>query len=387
MIKQAKERIVSIDFLRGITIALMILVNNPGDWGHLFTPFSHAHWEGATSTDLIFPFFIFIVGASIAFSMLSKKADSLNHNQLILRVVKRGLIIFLLGFLKDNFPFILNTAEGFSFKPFSTWRVMGVLQRIGLVYLFVGIIFIKTNWKQQLVVLVTILLGYWALLQVEIEGAYVLQLNQYAGGNIVTYIDNLILGDNHMWQQIDVNANRLLGWEPEGLLSTIPAIGTCLMGILAGQWIKQDKEILAKISGLFAIGGVATVLALLWNLVFPFNKGLWTSSYVLYSGGIALMTAGFCMWLMDYKGYKKAAKPFVIFGSNATVAYLMAELTASLTWFIKVGDVSLNQTIAGVIRDLIPHPELASHTYAVLWLIPFFLVLRWMYNKKIFVKV
>ena len=147
------QRIVSIDFLRGLTIALMILVNNPGNWGELFTPFSHAHWEGATSTDLIFPFFIFIVGASIAFSMLSKVSDSANHSRLILKVIKRGVIIFLLGFLKDNFPFIIDTAEGYVFKPFDSWRIMGVLQRIGLVVVFSLIIFIKVNKKQLIVII------------------------------------------------------------------------------------------------------------------------------------------------------------------------------------------------------------------------------------------
>lgn len=381
------ERIVSIDFLRGLTIALMIVVNNPGNWGALFTPFSHAHWEGATSTDLIFPFFIFIVGASVAFSMLSKKADKSNHGRLMVKVIKRGIIIFVLGFLKDNFPFMIHGSEGLEFKSFETWRIMGVLQRIGLVYLFAGLIFIKTNWKQQIGIVISILIGYWGLLQVEIEGAFVLELGQYAGGNIVTYFDYLVLGDNHMWQQIDINEGRLLGWEPEGLLSTIPAIATCLIGILTGQWIKRKSDLLNKISSLFAIGGVLTVVALLWNLVFPFNKGLWTSSYVLYAGGIALMSTGFCMWIMDYKGYSKVAKPFVIFGSNATVAYLMAELCSNLTWFIQVGDTSLNQTIAGWLNDMISSPELSSHTYAILWLIPFFLILKWMYNRKIFVKV
>lgn len=365
----------------------MIIVNNPGNWSALFTPFSHAHWEGATSTDLIFPFFIFIVGASIAFSMLSKKSDDGNHKGLMIKVVKRGVIIFLMGLLKDNFPYMIHGEDGLEFKSLETWRIMGVLQRIGIVYLFAGLIFIKTNWKQQLGVIVIILLGYWGLLQIEIDGAYVLELGKYAGGNIVTYVDYLVLGDNHMWQPVNIDSGLLLGWEPEGLLSTVPAIATCLLGVLAGQWIKQNKNILEKISGLFATGGVLTVIALLWNLVFPFNKGLWTSSYVLYAGGIALMCTAFCIWLMDYKSYSKAAKPFVIFGSNATVAYLMAELTASLTWFIQVDGVSLNQTIAGWINNLIPHPEIASHTYAILWMIPFYLILRWMYNKKIFVKV
>lgn len=381
------NRILSIDFLRGLTIALMIVVNNPGDWSSLFTPFSHAHWEGATSTDLIFPFFIFIVGASIAFSMSSKISDPENHKGLMLKVVKRGLVIFLLGVLKDNFPFMIHSEEGLVFKNFESWRVMGVLQRIGLVYLFSGLIFIKISWRTQVGILITVLLGYWALLQVEIEGGYVLELGKYAGGNIVTYVDNLILGDNHMWQQVDLAEGRLLGWEPEGILSTIPAVGTCVIGLLTGVWIKRDIKLLEKISAMFVVGGVLTVVALLWDLVFPFNKGLWTSSYVLYAGGIAIMCSAFCMWVIDYKGFSKVSKPFIIFGSNATVAYLMAELVASLTWFVQINGTSVNQTIAGAIRTMIPHPEIASHLYAFLWIVPFYLILNWMYKRKIFVKV
>lgn len=401
------QRIVSIDFLRGLTIALMILVNNPGSWGawdpvnsawinHLFLPFSHAHWNGCTSTDLIFPFFIFVVGASIAFAMGGKKLDPANHNQLMIKVVKRGLIIFALGVSKDAFPYFqLVEGEYVGLGP-SNWRIPGVLQRIGIVFLLGGLLFIKANTKTLVISLIAILVGYWGLLYVEIPGAYKVDLS-VANQNFGAWLDVKILSKNHLW-----SLSRNDGWDPESLLGSVSALATCIMGMLAGQFIKSDKSVLEKVSGLFAIGGVATVLGLAWDLVFPINKALWTSSYVLYTGGIATMITAFCIWLMDYKGYKKISRPFIVYGSNALTAYLMSELVSSLVHTILIG----KKTISGHISDFLlslftdapfseifaNHPDFiaakwASHLYAFLWMIPFYLILRWMYNKKIFVKV
>ncbi len=405
----SNQRIVSIDFLRGLTIALMIVVNNPGSWGawdsensvwveHLFLPLSHSHWNGCTSTDLIFPFFIFIVGASIAFAMGGKKLDSSNHKSLILKVVKRGLIIFALGVLKDAFPYWRydsSTHEYMSWFP-DVWRIPGVLQRIGLVFILGGILFIKVNVKSLWLTLVAILLGYWGLLYVEIPDAYQVDLT-VPNKNLGSWLDSKILSENHLWPQ-----SRKDGWDPESLLGTISALGTCIMGMIAGSFIKGKKTVLEKISGLFVFGGISVVIAIAWDMIFPINKILWTSSYVLYTGGIASMVTGFCIWLMDYKGYQKISKPFIIFGSNALTAYLLSELVSLLIHNIGVGE----STVSGIISDSIlrlftdtpfsevysNHSELitiklASHIYAFLWIIPFYILLRWMYNKKIFVKV
>mgnify|MGYP001196591967 CR=1 FL=1 len=401
------QRIVSIDFLRGLTIALMIVVNNPGSWGmwdseksewinHLFLPFSHAHWNGCTSTDLIFPFFIFIVGASIAFAMGTKKLDSSNHGGLIKKVVIRGVLIIVLGILKDAFPFFhLTDGEYDMWGPFQ-WRIPGVLQRIGLVFILGGILFIKSSTKTLWVSLISILLGYWALINVSIEGVFIADLNK-PNLNIGAYWDEMILTKNHLWP-----VSRAEGWDPESLLGTIPAVGTAIMGMLAGLFIKSEKSVLDKVSGLFAIGGAATVVALGWNIIFPMNKSLWTSSYVLYTGGIAAMLTAFCIWIMDYKGYTKISKPFIVYGSNALTAYILSELVSSFVHHVAIDGKSISGHIADFILSWFTstpfteisanHTEMiyakwASHIYAFLWMIPFYILLSWMYKKKIFIKV
>ena len=400
------QRIVSIDFLRGLTIALMIVVNNPGSWGawdaansawinHLFLPFSHSHWNGCTSTDLIFPFFIFIVGTSIAFALGGKKIDPSNHKELMIRVVKRGLIIFALGVLKDAFPFFhFTNGEYVSWSP-SEWRIPGVLQRIGLVFMLGGLLFIKANTKTLVISLIALLLSYWGLLNVEVSG-HIVDLTK-PNQNIGAWLDVKFLTKNHLWP-----ISRNAGWDPESLFGTISALATCIMGMLAGLFIKSERTIIEKVRGLFIIGGIAIVLGLAWDIVFPINKTLWTSSYVLYTGGIAIVITAFCIWLMDYKGYKSISKPFIVYGSNALTAYLMSEVMSALIHNIAIGKKTISGHIADFLLSMFTdtpfgviyanHPDLvsakwASHLYAFLWMIPFYLILRWMYNKKIFIKV
>jgi predicted acyltransferase len=400
-----QQRILSIDFLRGLTIFLMIVVNNPGSWGawddvnslwinHLFLPLSHAAWHGATPTDMIFPFFIFIMGCSIAFA-LGKKKETQSKNQLVLTVIKRGALIFLLGFLKDNFPFMYFNPEGeLLFKEFTSYRIMGVLQRLGIVFMLTGTLFLFTNWKQQLYVAAGILLVYWGIIHVEITGLFVKDLNREGLFNFGTYLDHLILGESHLWRN---------GWEPEGLLGTVTtSVATCLMGVLSGQWIVSDKTLLEKISGLFAIGGVLVVLGLFWDMALPINKGLWTSSYVVYAGGIAMLCTAFSLWIIDYLQFTKFTAPAIKFGSNALTAYLLSELVSNLVHFIPFKGSSLSGYMADGILSIftstpyheifINHPDLiwakiASHLYAIIWIIPFYILLSWMYKKKIFIKV
>ncbi|MEY5041113.1 MAG: hypothetical protein RLZZ414_655 [Bacteroidota bacterium] len=400
-----QQRILSIDFLRGLTIFLMIVVNNPGSWGtwdsenavwvnHLFLPLSHAAWHGATSTDMIFPFFIFIMGCSIAFA-LGKKKETQPKNQLILTVIKRGALIFLLGFLKDNFPFVYFNIEGeLLLKEFGAYRIMGVLQRLGIVFMLTGSLFLLTNWKQQLYIAVAILLAYWGIIHIEISGAFVKDLNKQGFYNFGTYLDHLILGGRHFW---------INNWEPEGLLGTFTtSVSTCLIGVLSGQWIMSDKTLLEKISGLFAIGGVLVVLGLFWDFALPINKGLWTSSYVVYAGGIAMLCTAFSLWIIDYLQFTKFTTPAIKFGSNALTAYLLSELVSNLVHFIPLNGGSISSIMADFILSIFTktpymliienHPDLiyakiASHIYAIIWIIPFYLLLSWMYKKKIFIKV
>ena len=404
-----KNRVISIDFLRGFTIFLMIIVNNPGSWGawddinnvwvnHLFLPLSHAHWNGCTPTDLIFPFFVIIMGASIAFALTSKKASG-NKTDLLLKVVKRGLLIFLLGFLKDNFPYYIIGEEGIELKAISNYRIMGVLQRLGLTFIFTGIIFIYTNRKQQIGVLVAILLGYWGLINIEIAEAFTKDLSQMGGFNFGTYLDKMILGESHLWRTSDAIPG---GWEPEGLLGTITTVGSCLIGVLVGGKILSSNTLLEKISFLFSLGAVLTVLGLFWDMYFPINKGLWTSSYVLYTGGIATMCIAFSLYIIDAKKIDSFTKPAIYFGSNALTAYLLSELVSALVHNIPVGSGTVSSFIADSILSVftdtpfheitLNHPDLywaklASHMYAFLWIIPFYFLIRWMYKRKIFIKV
>jgi predicted acyltransferase len=394
----SNNRIIAIDFLRGFTIILMILVNNPGSWNHLFTPLSHAHWNGCTPTDLIYPFFIFIVGASIAFAMQGKKSVPQEHQALMLKIVKRGAIIIVLGILKDNFPFF--TLEQGSFHAWlpDQWRIPGVLQRIGLVFIFTGILFVKAEIKTHILVLATLLLGYWWLINIDLPSAYIKNLNLPGAHNFSAWFDVQLLGKDHLWKY-----SRSEGWDPESLLGTLPAIGTCLLGLIAGQIIRGDKTLLNKIKTLAYTGLALTVLGLLWNHVFPINKSLWTSSYVLFSGGIALMFTALCLWIMDYKSYQRGTSTFLYFGSNAIVAYLGSEIVSAIAHLVPWdASHSLSEAMANALLSLFSsasyanigsdHPDylyaqLASHLYALLWLIPFYFVLRYLYQKKIFIKV
>lgn len=399
-----QKRILSIDFLRGLTIFLMILVNNPGSWGawdaenevwvnHLFLPLSHAAWHGCTPTDLIFPFFVFIMGCSIAFALGKKKLNG-DKKPLLFKVIKRGALIFLLGFLKDNFPFYALENGELLWKSFGNYRIMGVLQRLGIVFMLAGTIFLFSNWKKQLWIAIGLLLAYWGLIHIEIDGAFVKNLNKEGLHNFGTYLDHLILGKSHLWRN---------GWEPEGILGTLTtALATCLIGVLSGQWITRDQSILNKVSGLFAIGGVLTVLGLFWDMALPINKGLWTSSYVLYTGGIAMMCTAFSLWLIDFLKYQKFTAPAIKFGSNALTAYLLSEMVGNLMYNIPLGDSTVKGEIVSGLLSVFTatpfheifegHPDMiwakiVSHLYALLYMVPFYFLLSWMYKKKIFIKV
>lgn len=399
-----KDRILSIDFLRGLTIFLMIVVNNPGSWGawdennnawvsHLFKPFSHSTWHGATLTDLIFPFFIFIMGCSIAFSYTHKR-NSVSKNTFYFKILKRGIIIFLLGIFKDNFPFYTLQDSEVVFTTLYNYRIMGVLQRLGIVFIITAILFLVTHWKHQIYITIFILLAYWGLINIEIPSAYTKDIDSVGLYNFGTYLDHLILGKSHLWKE---------NWEPEGLLASFTScVALCLIGALSGQWIISKTDLLKKIKILFATGGFLVLLGLLWNFALPINKGLWTSSYVIYSAGIAMMCTALCLWLIDGLKYKKYTKFAFYFGSNALFAYMFSEILTSLSHQIPIGDITLNDGIANVILSTfsndsfqnigIHHPDLiwakiSAHLYALLWMLPTFILLKWMYKNKIYIKI
>ena len=293
----ATGRLLSLDFFRGLTIATMILVNNPGDWGHIYAPLEHSKWHGCTPTDLVFPFFLFIVGVSIVFALQKKVSDGKEHNKLILQAARRAGIIFALGLLLALIP-------GFDFEHL---RIPGVLQRIAIVFFLCVVIYLKTNLRSQIALLVILLLLYYLLMNfIPVPGQGDSNLNP--GTNLAAWLDNLILTPAHMWRETKT-------WDPEGILSTLPAIGNCLIGVMAGSWLKgkqhSDGE---KVAWLFCISAALTTGGLVWNAFFPMNKALWTSSFVLFTSGLAMAGLSICYWLIDVNHRKKYIVPLVAFG-------------------------------------------------------------------------
>jgi predicted acyltransferase len=369
-----KERLVSLDVFRGMTIAGMILVNNPGDWSNIYPPLKHAEWHGITPTDFIFPFFLFIVGVAISFA-LGKRVEKEITKDVYWKIVKRSIIIFLLGLFIAAFPFF----------ELSTLRIPGVLQRIAVCYLIVSLIFLHTDWNKQALIGVALLFAYWFLMTwIPVPGCDVTTIDDKAC-NLAAYLDRLILGENHIWSLGKV-------FDPEGILSTLPALATTISGVLTGTWLKTKKSDTEKVGGIFFFGVVLCAVGWCWNFFFPFNKALWTSSYVVYTSGLALCFLGFCYWLIDIKNYEKWSKPFVIFGVNALALYVGAELSAKCLYLIKVpGDngqaISLKEWIFNNIFLPVAAPVNASLMFALTFIL-IWLVLMWLlYRKKIFIKI
>lgn len=369
-----KERLISLDVFRGMTIAGMILVNNPGDWGNIYSPLKHAEWNGITPTDFIFPFFLFIVGVSISLA-LSKKVESKITKDLYLKILRRFAVIFGLGLLLAAVPYF----------EFSTLRIPGVLQRIAVCYSIVSLLFLHTDWKKQAFIGVVLLFVYWLLItMIPVPGCEVATMNDRAC-NLAAYLDRLVLGENHIWSLGKV-------YDPEGILSTIPAIATTISGVLTGTWLKTKNNNFEKVGGIFFFGVSLCAVGWFWNLFFPFNKALWTSSYVAYTSGLALCFLGFCYWLIDIKDYKKWAKPFVIFGTNALALYIGAEMAAKFLGIIQVtgGDgqqISLQGWIFNTLFLPMAEPKTASMIYAICYVLVWLFVIWLLYRKKIFIKI
>ncbi len=230
-----QNRLLSLDVFRGMTIAGMVLVNNPGTWSAIYTPLEHAEWHGATPTDYIFPFFLFIVGIAIPLALGKRVEEGGINKNIYLKIFRRFALIFLLGLFLAGFPFF----------DFSTWRIPGVLQRIAVCYLIASLIFIRTNWKQQTFIAVSLLFVYWALMTlINVPGCEVTTINDKAC-NLAAYLDRLVFGENHIWRSAKV-------YDPEGILSTIPAIATTLSGVLTGVWLKQNELIWKKSAECFS---------------------------------------------------------------------------------------------------------------------------------------
>ncbi|MDH3708544.1 MAG: DUF5009 domain-containing protein [Cyclobacteriaceae bacterium] len=363
------KRLISLDVLRGITIAAMILVNDPGSWEYVYAPLRHAPWNGCTPTDLVFPFFLFMVGMAITLALGKRVSAGSDTKGLVLKILRRSLILFLLGMFLSGFPYF----------NLETIRIPGVLQRIAVVYLVCSLIFINTNWVSQFRWAVGLLVIYWILMTfIPVPGVGDPNLDPET--NLGAWLDRLLL-NGHLWSQSKT-------WDPEGLLSTLPAISTGLSGILVGHLVKSDQSDERKVVWLFVGGALCIFVGLLWDLAFPINKALWTSSFVLYTTGIAMQCLGICYWFIDVLGYKGWTTPWVAFGINAITAYVLSGILARLIGLIKVGpDLSLKLWIFENVFNSWLGPYNASLAFAIVFVLTLFIPSWIMHKKGIIIKV
>jgi predicted acyltransferase len=368
------SRLQSLDVFRGLTVMIMTLVNNPGDWGHIYTPLEHSAWNGCTVADLVFPSFLFIVGVSIVFAMQTAKQQPENHGKLIIKILKRALIIAGLGLFMS---FFLNW-------DFATLRFPGVLQRIAVVYLICGLIFIKSGYRFQAVLAVLILIVYHLLItQVPVPDTGVASLEPET--NLGAWLDRTVFTTAHLWSQSKT-------WDPEGLLSTLPAIATGLLGVLTGTWLKQQTySPKIKVYAMLAAGALLVAAGLVWNIWLPINKALWTSSFVLFTGGLGLLFLTLCYWLIDIEGYQRAIKPFVVYGVNAITVFVVSGLVARSMNRIMVTRGGNKTSLSSALYQQFfsPHfsPLNASLIWAIAYVLVWMLILWVMYNKRIFIKI
>ena len=361
------NRIESVDILRGITIVAMIMVNNPGSWGHVYPPLLHAEWHGLTPTDLIFPFFLFIVGISISFAYKNKRNSRSTYQKIIIRTLKLiGLGLFL-GWFLPYFPF---------FKSYESLRFPGVLQRIGVVFFISAILFLNFKWKSLLFIAITILISYWLFLGFVPLPNGSLPTFDRAPNNWANYLDLKILG-NHMWKA---------DYDPEGILSTLPAIATCISGILIGKMLSMTNQ--RKTSLLLITGMSLLLIGYVWSLWFPLNKAIWSSSFVLVTSGWATVILAGVYYVTDVKSIKFGSI-FKYVGMNAITIFFLSGLIAKTFYLTKIGENSnvhswLYNT---VIKFIIVDDKLSSLIYALITISFYLLLGYYLYKKKIFIKV
>ena len=367
---KVSQRLVSLDVFRGLTIILMIIVNTPGTWAHVFSPLRHSEWHGCTPTDLVFPFFLFIVGVAMWFSF--KKFDHKFTKYALLKILKRTALIFLIGLFMNAFPKF----------DIAHLRIMGVLQRIALAYGLGAFLILLFGSRGRWVLAFAVLFGYWIIMWVfGGDNPYGLE------NNFARKIDLAVFGINHVHKGFGIP------FEPEGLLSTLPAMVNVLLGFLAGEIIGKTeikKNIPLK---LLVYGGVSVLLAILWNTIFPINKPLWTSSYVLCSVGIGMISLAILIWIIDIKEWRKWAHPFLVYGMNPLALYVLSILWVKVILYL-VYFRSDGETLNGYAwlyqKVFIPiggPGEFGSFLFALFHGVLFWLIGYILYRKKIFIKI
>ncbi len=324
---KTQPRFLALDVLRGITVCFMIIVNTPGNIATTWAPLLHANWHGFTPTDLVFPTFMFVVGNALSFAY--KKWDTLNSGQIFFKILKRSLIIFILGYLMYWFPFVHWNAQGnLELTSIGQTRVMGVLQRIALGYFFAALLLAFLKEKTGYIIAAIILIAYW-ILQLEFgTGTDPYDMLTNAG----TRFDLWLMGESHLYHGEGV------AFDPEGIFSTLPSIVNVIAGYAAGKWMQKMGKTWEGLTKLLLMGVVAIAAALLCNMFLPINKKLWTSSYVLLTIGIDCILLAALAYITDFLHHTKWTYFFQVFGKNPLFIYLLSELGATLLWFFRIGE-------------------------------------------------
>ncbi|MBV9623692.1 MAG: DUF1624 domain-containing protein [Acidobacteria bacterium] len=375
-ISQSAGRLLSLDIFRGITIAAMILVNDPGDGASSYWPLRHATWNGWTPTDLVFPFFLFIVGVAMAFSFSSRLRRGANRVELLKHVCVRGMALFAMGMFLNGFP---------NHYHLDHWRIYGVLQRIAICYVITAVLELWAGWRTHLAVAVACMAAYWLLMRYVPVPGFGVPMHDIPlldpDRNLVAWLDRkLLMG--HLYE-----GTR----DPEGLLSTIPALATCLAGLLTGKWLKSAKTPENKAIGMAAVGLAAIALGRTLDLWFPINKKLWTSSYVIFTAGLALVGLAVCYWIADVKRHHGSwTKPILVFGKNAIAAYFFSEALAGVLHALHVARAGAPISLQGYLyfRLFAPFgsPANASLAYALVFVGLCWAVMAVLYRRGIFLK-
>lgn len=359
----------------------MLLVNDPGTWSAIYPPLAHAEWNGWTPTDVIFPFFLFIAGVTTHLSLSARRARGADDGALARQILRRGALIVLFGLIMAAFPFYPMTR-------FTHIRIPGVLQRIGVAYTCAALLTLRTTLKQQVVIVASLLFGYWFLITlVPVPGAMGgigATLNSLPSRTLAAWTDRLLLG-GHLW----INS---VTWDPEGPLSTIPAIATAMLGVFAGRWLAEKRPLDERLNSLFAAGALGMMAGLMWNWSFPINKSLWTSSYVVFTAGMACVSIATISWIIDVKGVTWWTRPVVIYGVNPIIAFVGSGMMERLIYTLWTVQFRGAQTpVQAVVYEAVFRPWLsarnASLAFAICFVLLWFVILWALARKNIIFKV
>jgi predicted acyltransferase len=362
------NRLQSLDVFRGATLASMVLVNNPGSWEHIYPQLEHAAWHGWTFTDTVFPFFLWIAGVALTLSFAKRVERGDGRAMLLFHVLRRSLLIFAVGLFLNGFPYF----------HLDRIRYLGVLQRIAICYLICASLFLVLKIRGLIIAIVTLLAGYWLLMMlVPVPGCGAGHLDKDC--NLEKYVDGIFL-TGHMWSQTRV-------WDPEGLVSTIPAIGTMLFGILAGYFLRSNRPAVEKTVRMFVTGNLLLLAGLVMNVWLPINKSLWTSSYSVYMAGLASMVFALCYWVVDVRERHRWSRFFAIYGMNALAVFIFTGVIGRLLGIVKIGGQTLEVWIFENLFAPVASPINASLLYAIVNVFFYFLIVFIMYRRGWFLRV